>query len=116
MSEIIISKLVGELNKKGVKRKEMPDKLNISYNSVINYLNAKRVMPIDVFFKIIETYKIDIRYIISDTYNYNENVAGININDPIIYEKGSNISLDKKIFELEIRLDECRKNSKEQLK
>ena len=55
-----IKRMLEELEKKGVKKKDIPDKLDISYGSVLNYLSEKRVMPIDVFFEIIRIYELDV--------------------------------------------------------
>ncbi|AUS04406.1 helix-turn-helix transcriptional regulator [Pseudotamlana carrageenivorans] len=95
-----IKKLAKELKNKGVGKKEIPVDIGVSYSSVLNYLNEKRVMPIDVFFKLIDTYNIDIRNVLDEKY----------------FESSSFLTdetekLKRKIFELEIRLDECRRKN-----
>lgn len=115
MCDIIIEKLGSELNKLGVKRNDMPEKIDISYNSVINYLTGKRVMPLDVFFKILKTYKIDIKNVINNDYSFDGQKNNI-VSDPAPVYKNEVEALQRKIFELEIRLDECRRNNEEPIK
>lgn len=99
-----IRKLAKELDGKGIKKKDIPNKIGISYASVINYLTGKRIMPIDVFLNIINTYKIDIRSILGEEYFISDS------NNPEKKVETAEITkLNLQIFELKIRLDECRK-------
>ena len=101
-----IKKMITELEKKGIKKKDIPDKIGISYGSVLNYLSEKRVMPIDVFFDIMRTFELDICCVL-DCSAHNPNYINYKESEEDINKIAE---LEKKIFELEIRLDECRKS------
>lgn len=102
-----LEKMVTELEKKGVKKKDIPDKLDISYGSVLNYFSKKRVMPINVFFEIMRVFELDICCVL-DCSAHNPNFVNYKESETDINKIAE---LEKKIFELEIRLDECRQSS-----
>lgn len=99
--------MIAELEKKGIKKNEMHEKLGISYGSVLNYLSEKRVMPVDVFFEIMRIFELDICCVL-DCSAHNPNY--VNYKETEV-EINKIAELERKIFELEIRLDECRKSS-----
>lgn len=102
-----IKKMITELEKKGIKKKDIPDKLGISYGSVLNYLSEKRVMPINVFFDIMRVFELDVCSVL-DCSAHNPNYINYKKSETEINKIAE---LEKKIFELEIRLDECRNSS-----
>ena len=99
--------MITELDKKGIKKKDIPDKIGVSYGSVLNYLSEKRVMPVNVFFEIMRVFELDVCSVM-DCSTCNPNYMNYKKNKE---ESDSFAELEKKIFELEIRLDECRNSS-----
>lgn len=101
-----IERMLNELDQKGIKKNELPDKLGISYGSVLNYLTGKRVMPINVFFDIMKFFELNVCNIM-DCSSCSHNYINLRTTE---HENNKIAELEKKVFELEIRLDECRKS------